>query len=156
MRRDVIEAELKAAMRGGDALRLSVFRMLSAAIHNREIEKRTRSGEAKDTPLTDEEVAQVVRAELKKRRDAFDAYERGGRPAAAAQERAEAEMLSSLLPQELSDEEIAAIAAEGKAALGVATLQDFGKLMGWVMQRANGRASGERVSAIVKRALAPL
>lgn len=155
MEKDAIEAELKTAMRGGDALRLSVFRMLSAAIHNREIEKRTRSGEAKDAPLTGEEVVQVVRAELKKRRDAIDAYERGGRSEAAAQERAEAEILSSLLPQELSDGEIEAIAAEGKAALGVTAPQDFGRLMGWVMQRANGRASGERVSAIVKRALAP-
>ena len=154
MSKDVIEAELKAAMRGGDALRLSVFRMLSAALHNREIEKRTRSGEARDAPLTDEEVMQVVRAEVKKRRDAIEAYERGSRPEAAAKERAEADILSSLLPRELGDEELAAIAAEGKAALGAAA-QDFGKLVGWVMQRVHGRASGERVSAIVRRTLAP-
>lgn len=154
MSKDVIEAELKAAMRGGDALRLSVFRMLSAALHNREIEKRTRSGEARDAPLTDEEVMQVVRAEMKKRRDAIEAYERGSRPEAAAKERAEADILSSLLPRELGDEELAAIAAEGKAALGAAA-QDFGKLVGWVMQRVHGRASGERVSAIVRRTLAP-
>ncbi len=155
MSKDVIEAELKAAMRGGDALRLSVFRMLSAALHNREIEKRTRSGEARDAPLTDEEVMQVVRAEMKKRRDAIEAYERGSRPEAAAKERAEADILSSLLPRELGDEELAAIAAEGKAALGAAVPQDFGKLVGWVMQRVHGRASGERVSAIVRRTLAP-
>lgn len=156
MRKEQIDAELRKAMKEGDVLRRSVFRMLSSAIHNREIEKRPSSGEAPDTALGDEEVISVIRSELKKRRDAADAYDRAGRPEASAEERAEGEILAALLPAELSDDALAALAAEGRAALGATSPKDFGKLMGWVMQRVGGRASGERVSAVVKRELAPL
>ncbi|MDP3727337.1 MAG: GatB/YqeY domain-containing protein [bacterium] len=153
MLKEHIDAALKQAMKDGDALRRSVFRMLSAAIHNREIEKRSSSGEAKDMVLGDGEIIPVIRSELKKRRDAAEAYDRAGRTEASAGERAEGEILAALLPAELSDEEIARLAADGKAALGAASPQDFGKLMGWVMQRVGGRASGERVSAAIKREL---
>ena len=155
MLKEHIDAALKQAMKDGDALRRSVFRMLSAAIHNREIEKRSSSGEAKDMVLGDGEIIPVIRSELKKRRDAAEAYDRAGRTEASAGERAEGEILAALLPAELSDKEIARLAADGKAALGASSPQDFGKLMGWVMQRIGGRASGERVSAVIKRELAP-
>ncbi|MEK7245299.1 MAG: GatB/YqeY domain-containing protein [Pseudomonadota bacterium] len=79
-----IESEITRALRTRDALRLSVFRMLSAAIHNREIEERTKRGTSE---LTEDNVVQVVRAELKKRREAEVAYAAGGRTEAAAQER---------------------------------------------------------------------
>lgn len=151
MRKDEIGLHITQAMKSGDALRLSVFRMLSAALHNREIENRTKAGKTTDTPLTEEEVMQVVRTELKKRKDASEAYEKGDRAEAAAKERAEANILAGLLPQELSDEEIGAIVAESKASLGASTPQGFGALMGLVMKRIGGRASGDRVSAIIKR-----
>lgn len=151
MRRETIAENLRAALKQRDALRLSVFRMLSSAIHNREIEERTRRGRSE---LRDEDIAQVLRAELKKRRDAAAAYAAGGRVEAAAQEQAEAEIISSLLPPELSDAELDALVVEGRAAVAAAGHQDFGKIMGWVMARAQGRASGERVSAAVKRCLA--
>lgn len=156
MLKDQIDAELRKAMKEGDALRRSVFRMLSSAIHNREIEKRSSPGAATDTALGDAEVIPVIRSELKKRRDAADAYDQAGRPEASAGERAEGEILAAFLPAELSDDALAALAAEGKAALGAVLPDDFGKLMGWVMQRVGGRASGERVSAAVKGELAPL
>ena len=124
--------------------------MLSAAIHNREIEKRTAGGKAESVPLTDDEVLLVIRSELKKRRDAALAYDTGNRPDAASRERAEAEMLSALLPAELSDAELGALVAEGIKATGASTARDFGKLMGWVMGRAQGRTSGERVSLLIK------
>lgn len=154
MLQERIASELKSALRGRDELRLSVFRMLSSAIHNREIERRARSGGG-ETPLTEEEVMQVIRAESKKRGEAAQAYQRGERTEAAARERTEAVILDSLLPPELSDGELGRMVAEGKAALGAATEKDFGKLMGWVMARVEGQASGERVSAVVRRELDP-
>ncbi|MBI4132068.1 MAG: GatB/YqeY domain-containing protein [Candidatus Sungbacteria bacterium] len=148
-----IDAALQQALKSRDALRLSAFRMLSAALHNREIEKRTKAGAGEDVPLTEEEIIQVIRSEVKKRHDAVEAYERGGRPDAAAKERAEADILSALLPAELSDSELLAFVAEGKVAIGAVSLKEFGKLMGWVMQRVGSRASGDRVSAIIKKEL---
>ena len=151
-----IEGEIKAALKKGDPLRLSVFRMLASAIHNKEIEKRTRSGEAREAALTEEETISVVRAELKKRKDASAAYQQGGRPDAAEREETEAAILSSLLPQELSDSDLEQIVLAGKAATGASAAKDFGKLMGWVMKETKGQASGDRASAMVKKHLAPL
>jgi hypothetical protein len=153
MLKQQVEAELKNAMKNREALRLSVFRMLSTAIHNREIEKRTRVGTGKETPLEDEEILQVIRSEVKKRKDAADAYAEGKRPELAEKEKAEANILLAFLPAELLDEEIERVVAEGIAALGVASEKEFGKLIGWVKQRVGARASGERVAAIVKRKL---
>lgn len=148
-----IEAELQQAMRSGEALRLSVFRMVSAALHNREIEKRTQSGEAKDAVLTDEEVIQALRSEWKKRKDAAEAYASAGRSEAAAQERREADMIAALLPQQLSDDAVGLLVREGMQTLGITSPKEFGQLMGWVMSKIAGRASGERVSACIKREL---
>lgn len=150
---DVIASRLQNAMKSGNELERSVLRLLAAAIHNREIEKRTVPSGGVDQPLDDDEAAHIVRAELKKRRDAVAAYERAGRLEAALRERAEGEVLISFLPAELSDAEIEAIVAEGRAAFGAADDTAFGTLMGWVMGKVKGRASGERVSAIVKRQL---
>lgn len=151
-----IESALTQALKSGDELRLSVLRLLLAALHNREIERRTKSGEGRDIPLTEEEVLHVIRGEVKKRRDAIEAYERGGRVDAAARERQELAILSTFLPPELSDEELTKIVRDGQAATGAATEKDFGALMGWVMGQVKGRASGERVSAIVRKVLATL
>ncbi len=153
MLKEQIESELKQALRSGEALRLSVFRMVSAALHNLEIEKRTKSGETRDAELTDAEATQVLRSELKKRKDAAEAYRAAGRSEAAAQERAEADIIASLLPQELSDEEIALLVQEGMQMLGVTSPKEFGQLMGWAISKIAGRASGERVRARIKREL---
>ena len=99
MLQERIESALRQALRERRELNLSVFRMLSAAIHNKEIEERTRRGEGRAVSLTDEEVIGVIRAEVKKRHDAAEAYARGGRPDAAERERSEAAILEAFLPQ---------------------------------------------------------
>ena len=149
--RENIEHDAQSALRSRDELTLSVLRMLLSAMHNREIEKRRASGS--NDALGDEEVIHVIRAELKKRTDAIEAYEKGARPDAVKREQGEAEILRSYLPPELSHDELFAIVEEGITTLGVHSEKDFGKLMGWVMQRVKGRASGDRVLAIAKRSL---
>ncbi|OHA08227.1 MAG: hypothetical protein A3B37_03270 [Candidatus Sungbacteria bacterium RIFCSPLOWO2_01_FULL_59_16] len=153
MLQDTIAKELHEAMAAKNELRLSVFRLLSAAIHNREISERTkrRAGVA----LSDEEILQVVRGEMKKRNDAVEAYAAGGRHEAAAREREEAAVLALLLPPELSDAELAVFVEEGMRALGASSeAPSFGKLMGWLKGRVLGRASGERVLAAARKRLA--
>lgn len=153
MLQERVAAELKQALQERDALRVSTLRLLAAAIHNREIEKRPRSGAPHSATLSDEEVVGVIRSELAKRREASQAYDRAGRPEAAARERAEAALLSAFLPPELSDGELERLVAEGAAAVGATSANDFGKLMGWVMGRARGRAAGERVAGAVRKRL---
>lgn len=148
-----IRSDLASALKIGNNLRLSVLRMLASAIHNKEIEKRTRLGQDKDVELDDEEVLQVVRSELKKRREAAEAYRAGGRAGAAEQEESEAGVLLEFLPAELSDAELEAIVAEGFATLDVSQARESGKVVGWVLARVKGRAGGERIAALIRKKL---
>ena len=153
MLREQIDAALRDAMKSQDELRRSVFRMLISSMHNREIEKRTKSASAHDESLTDEEIMQVIRSEAKKRKDAIDAYTQGGRQDAAERERAEANVLAALLPPELSDEELSKLVDQGIASTGATSVKEFGKVMGWVMGRVRGQAFGERISTIIRTRL---
>ena len=107
-----------------------------------------------DNPeMGEEKVIEVLRNEAKKRRESIVAYREGGREERVKEEERELKIIGEFLPPELSDEELEAIIAEGHTKVGALTPKDFGKLMGWVMGRAKGRASGERVSSIIKRHL---
>lgn len=148
---DKIQNDIRAAMRSKDELRLSVLRMLSAAIHNRELEKRAKSGKAEE--LGEEEIIAVIRAEVKKRRDATAEFEKGGRKELAAKEVAESKILEAYLPAEISEEELEGIVKEVVHRLGEVTQKDFGRIMGEAMKRTKGQASGDRVSAAVRKSL---
>jgi len=140
-----IEDAARRALKNQEPLLLSVLRLLLTAIHNREIEKKTKSGGPGD--LTDEEITAVIRSEAKKRKDAVAEYDRGGRVAAAEKESVELAILEKYLPQELSDEEIEKLLLP--LAKGAAE-KDFGRVMGFAMKAIAGRASGERVAAAVR------
>lgn len=143
----IVESEIKGAMKSRDAERLGVFRMLLAALHNREIEKRTRSG---DSELNKDEAMAVLKSEVKKRKDAAGEFEKAGRTDLAEKEKREQEILEKYLPAELSDEEIEILLAP--LAQGAAE-KDFGRVMAAAMKAVAGSTSGERVAAAVKRML---
>jgi uncharacterized protein YqeY len=133
-------------MRSGDALRRDVLRMAQNAIYL--VEKRDRR------ELGDDDVAAIVTKEVKTRRESVDAFRKGNREDLAAKEEAEIAILAEYLPQQLDDEEIAALVAEAVAATGASNARDMGKVMGWLAPRTRGRADGRRVSELVARALA--
>lgn len=148
--KEKIQQDIKDAMRNKDELRLSVLRMLSAAMHNREIDKRTKSGEAE---LSEEEIIATIRSEVKKRKDAILEYEKGKRKDLAEKEASELKILETYLPLEMDDKEISKIVKEVISVLGVVTPRDFGRVMGEVMKKIKGQASGDRVSSEVKKLL---
>jgi len=150
MKSKIIE-DMKDALRSQDELRLSVLRMLSSAIHNKELEKRAKTGKAEE--LTEEEVAAVIRSEAKKRRDAIAEFEKGGRKDLAEKESAELKILEEYLPKELPDEEIEKIVREVIGQLDEVRQKDFGRLMGEAMRRVKGLASGDRVSQAIRKFL---
>jgi len=149
--KEKIQQDTKDAMRAKDELQLSVLRMVSAAIHNKELEKRAKSG--KEEELSEEEVIVAIRSEVKKRRDAILEFEKAGRRELAEKESAEAKILEAYLPQELSDEELEGIVKEVVMRLGEVGPKDFGRVMGDAMKRVKGQANGGRVSAMVKKFL---
>ena len=145
--------DLTAAMKARDELVKGTLRMTLTAIGNAEVA----GTEARQ--LSDDEVLKVIAKEAKKRAESAEAFSAAGRAELAAQEIAEGEVLAGYLPTQLTDDELAAIAAaavaETEAELGSAPGQ---RQMGQVMKKANaaaaGRADGGRVAAAVKALLA--
>ncbi|UCM88916.1 GatB/YqeY domain-containing protein [Streptomyces marincola] len=143
--------DLTASIKERDELRSATLRMALAAITTEEVAGET----ARE--LSDAEVQKVLAREAKKRREAAEAFDKGGRPAQAERERAEGEVLAGYLPQQLTDAELAELvdAAVAEARAGGAEGQKaMGAVMKIVNPRVAGRAEGGRVAAAVKRALA--
>ncbi len=140
--KDRLAAEMRAAMKDRAKTRLGALRLLTAALKNREVEL----GHA----LSDEEFVEVANREVKRRREAIEAYEKAGRDDRAATEREEQRVLESYLPEALSDEELARVIEEAVASTGASGPGDLGKVMGFVMAKAKGRVDGRAVQARVR------
>ena len=138
--------DMNAALKAGDALRLSVIRLLRSELRNMEI--------AKGAPLTDDEVIQGVVREAKRRREAIEQFQKAGRADLVEKETAELKVLSQYLPEQLDEAEIVGIAQEVISELQATSKADKGKVMGALMQRVRGRADGRLVNQIVDRLLA--
>lgn len=146
--RDRIEEDMKAALRAGEALKLSTLRMAESAIHNKEIQLLK-----KETGLSDSEIVDVLREEVKKRRDAAEEYLKAGRGDLSKKEGEEAGILSVYLPSELSDQDLERILKDGIREVAASGEKDFGKVMKVVMPILKGNASGDRISAMLKKLL---
>ena len=140
-----IASDLKAAMKSGQRTRVDVLRMIKAQIKNVEIEK--------GRPLTEEEEIQVLQSAAKKRKEAIELYEKGGRPELAAKEKEELAIIEAFLPKQLSREEIEAVVAEIVSETGASSLKDLGKVMKEAMGRLRGKADGKVVQEIVRAKL---
>lgn len=153
MLKDKLNKDAVQALKNKDELRLGTLRLLSAAIHNLEIEKRTKSG---TSDLTDEEITDLLRREARKRKEAIELYKKGERRELAAKEEAELKIVGEYLPPELGVEEIkkAVVAALAKVGSDVKGPQDFGRVMSEAMKILKGRADANLVSELVKKALA--
>ncbi|MEU2515976.1 GatB/YqeY domain-containing protein [Streptomyces syringium] len=143
--------DLTTAIKARDELRSSTLRLTLSAIAYEE----TAGKSARE--LSDDEVQKVITREAKKRREAAEAFDKGGRAESAERERAEGEVLAEYLPQQLTDEELAAIVAAAVAeaqAGGAEGPRAMGAVMKIVNPQVAGRAEGGRVAAQVKKLLA--
>jgi uncharacterized protein YqeY len=143
---DRVQTDIAVAMRGGDALRRDVLRMVASAAYN--VEKR------EGRPLTDDEYLAVLSREVKTRRESVEAFRSGGRVDLAEKEEAEIAIIGEYLPAALTEDEIAALVRDGIAATGASSARDMGKVMGWLAPRTRGRADGKHLSELVVQALA--
>ncbi len=138
-----IQEDMKSSMRAGDKSRLSVIRMLLAAIKQREVDERT------DT--TDAVVLQIIEKQIKQRRESAAQFNAGGRTDLADKEISEIAVLQTWLPSALSAEELDALIDEVMTASAATSMKDMGRVMAALRERAQGRADfgtiGERVKA---------
>jgi uncharacterized protein len=144
-----IDEDLKEAMRAKNAARLSVLRLLKAALKNAAIEKVGADGE-----LTDPDAVAVIRRQVKQRQDSIESFEKGGRADLAQKEKAEIAVLSNYLPQAMSAEELQRIVRETIAEVGATSRTQMGAVMKALQSKVAGRADGKTLSTEVARQLA--
>ena len=145
--KDRLRTDLTTAIKARDEVRSSTLRMVLTAITNAEVAGK----EARE--LTD--VLGVLTSEGKKRREAAEAFDEAGRAEQAAKERAEFDVLADYLPEQLSEDEIAALVIEAIDSTGARDegMRAMGKVMGALQPKVKGRADGGAVAAEVRRQL---
>ena len=140
-----IKSDMIAAMKAKEPLKVEVLRGLAAGFTNELVSKKMKPDEA----VSDEMAVAVIRREVKKRKEAFEAFKTGNRPELAQKEEDERVILEAYLPATMSQDDIRKIAEEKKAELGVTDKKEIGKFMGAVMKELAGRADSNDVKVVV-------
>ena len=143
--REKITEDMKAAMRAGEKDRLSLIRMLQAAIKQREVDERI--------TLDDAQTLSVIEKMIKQRKESVVQFEAGNRADLVAKETAEIAALTGYLPAQLSAGDLDALIKEAIASTGAASIKDMGKVMGIVKAKAAGKADMGAVGARIKAKL---
>lgn len=143
-----IRADLTAAMRARDELRKGALRMTLSAITTAEV-----AGE-RSRELTDEDVIGVLTREVKRRREAAQAFRDGGRTESAQREDDEADVIAEYLPAQLTEVELRELVDQAVAEVGAQSPRDMGAVMKALQPKVAGRAEGRAVAEAVKARLA--
>jgi uncharacterized protein YqeY len=150
MLRERFTDDLKTAMKAGDKRRLGTIRLIQAALKDRDIEAR---GQGKE-PIGDDEILALLQKMVKQRQESVAIYEQNARPELAAGEREEIEVISSFLPQQLSDADTDAAIVAAIGETGAASVKDMGKVIAKLRADYAGRMDFGKVSPRVKDKLA--
>ena len=144
--RDQLKADVSAAMRSGETLRRDTLRMAlsSLALVEKELKR----------DATDDEVLGVIVKAVKTRKESVDAYLAANRADLAEGENAEIAILSTYMPEQMSDADVDALVAEAISTTGAASAKEMGKVMGWLGPKTKGRVDGKVLSGKVTAALA--
>lgn len=145
-----IKAELVDAMRAKDSVRVGVLRGLISGFTN----ELVATGHTPQDPISDESALKVTERAVKQRKDSIAQFEAGGRGDLAETEKIELAILEKYLPEKMSREEIATIAASKKAEYEAASgapldKTSAGKFTGMLMKELKGKANGDDVKAVV-------
>lgn len=146
--KDKLQQELRESMLAKNTEKTSVLRLIISAIGYYEINKGGAGYRA-----TDEDVLSVIGTQVKQRKDSIEQYTNAGRPELAEKEKAELDLLSVYLPEQMGEEEVAKLVDEAVAQTGATTIADIGKVMGALMPKVKGKADGGLVSTLVKQKL---
>jgi len=143
-----VDSDLKDAMRAKNTTKLGVLRMLKSALKYAAIAKSGAEAE-----LSDAEVAQVIRKQVKQRQDSIESFEKGGRAELVEKEKEELAILNGYLPQSMSADEISKIVRETIGEAGATSRAQMGAVMKALQTKVAGRVDGKALSAEVSRQL---
>ncbi len=140
-----LKEAIKTAMKARETVKLNVLRGISAMATNDLVAK----GRGPEGALTEDEMLTLITRASKQRKDSIEQFEKGGRPELAVVEKEELAIIQSLLPAQMSRDEIVAAATAKAAEMGVVDKTGANKLMGSLMKDLKGRADGNDVKAVV-------
>lgn len=140
-----IDKDYLDSYKSKDEAKTSLLRMLKSSIQNTKIAQRGK--------LSDDDAIKLIQKEVKQRQSSAQDYKKGNRADLADKELKEIEYLKIYLPEELTDQKLELIIKEGVSQTNASGLNDFGKVMAVVMPKVTGRATGDRVSQILKNLL---
>ena len=138
-----LQSEIIEALKNKEELKLQTLRLLSSALHNEKI--------AKGEDLSQADIQTVIKKEVKKRKEAYDSFQAAGRNESAQKEAQELDILKTYLPEEMTETEIEKIVDEeinNNPEMGI------GQIIGAVIKRTSGQASGDIVARLVNKKLA--
>jgi uncharacterized protein len=153
LNKEEIKSNLNLALKEKKEIEVSVLRQLLAVVLDREKKKKFRDHEQGESQLTEEELAEVISSEAKKRKEAIESFKKGDRYDLAEIEKNELEILKKYLPEQLSENKLKELAEEAISKTGAETIKDIGKVMAELMPKTRGRADGALISKIVKELL---
>jgi hypothetical protein len=158
-----LQQDLKSAMRGGEKLRVEVIRMALAALKNAQIAQVKDAYDAapdagsapldRSAPLSETVMQETLAREVKRRRDAAEAYRNAKREDLAQSEEAEAAILEKYLPRQLTIDELRPLVAAAITELGATNMAEMGKIMPALIQQFKGRADGRLINQVAREVL---
>jgi len=143
--KDRLQNDVKDAMRARAKQTLGTLRLIMAELKRREVDERIE--------LSDQDVLLTLEKMVKQRRDSLSQYLAADRQELADQEQFELDLIAQYLPEPLSDEAVLTLIEEAIEAAGAREMSKMGQVMGWVKDRAQGRADMAKVGQLVKAQL---
>lgn len=143
--KNTVLADIKACMKSGDKSRLSVLRLISSAVKQREVDERVETDDAAMLVILDKMA--------KQRRESIEQFKAADRNDLVDAETTELEIISTYLPEQLAEDEIATLIDQAVSETGASSIRDMGKVMGILKPKLQGKADMSSVSSLVKSRL---
>jgi hypothetical protein len=137
--------DFKEALKKGEKRKISILRMVKAAIKNKEIEKKA--------SLNDDEIYGVLQSFIKRGREAIEQFSKAERADLVEKEKEELAIIQSYLPQQLTEDEIKKLIKDTVDEVGAKGQKDIGKVMKAIMAKVKGRVDGKLVNELVRKTL---
>lgn len=143
--KDTITEQVKTSMKARELEKVKVLRNVQSVIKQIEIDRKV--------DLDDAGVLEILQKQLKQRQESLHVFQDNGRDDLAQKEQFEIDIINQFMPQQMSDEELAALINQEISAQGASSMQDMGKVMGALKTKTAGRADAAVMSQLVKKAL---
>ena len=144
--RDIINEQMKSALKNGQEIKLKTLRLINAAIKDRDINERTKGNDK----VNDDQIIQILAKMIKQREESAKIYQEQNRPELAQQENEEIKVISEFMPEQMDDEQTKNVCQEVIKEVGAESLRDMGKCMNAIKQKYSGEIDISKASSIIK------